>query len=82
MKYVLDPAVGIKWVMNEVDSAEARRLRDDFRNQIHELIAPDSFPLEAAHALTKAERRGIVTDPTRLWVELRWIRPNSSRPCR
>jgi predicted nucleic acid-binding protein len=70
MKYVLDASVGIKWVMNEVDSAEARRLRDNFRNRIHELIAPDSFPLEAAHALTKAERRGIVTDPTRLWVEL------------
>ena len=70
MKYVLDASVGIKWVMNEVDSTEARHLRDDFRNQIHELIAPDSFPLEAAHALTKAGRRGIVTDPTKLWVEL------------
>jgi predicted nucleic acid-binding protein len=70
MKYVLDASVGIKWVMNEVDSTEARHLRDDFRNQIHELIAPDSFPLEAAHALTKAGRRGIVTDATKLWVEL------------
>lgn len=44
MRYVLDASVGIKWVMNEVDSAEARRLRDDFRNQIHELVAPASFP--------------------------------------
>jgi predicted nucleic acid-binding protein len=70
MKYVLDASVGIKWVMNEVDSMEARHLRDHFRNQIHELLAPDSFPLEAAHALTKAGRRGIVTDATRLWVEL------------
>lgn len=70
MRYVLDASVGIKWVMNEVDSAEARHLRDDFRNLIHELIAPDSFPLEAAHALTKAGRRGIVTDATKLWVEL------------
>jgi predicted nucleic acid-binding protein len=70
MKYVLDASVGIKWVMNEVDSAEARQLRDNFRNQIHELIAPDSFPLEAAHALTKAARRGIVTDATKLWFEL------------
>jgi predicted nucleic acid-binding protein len=70
MKYVLDASVGIKWVMNEIDSAGARRLRDEFRNQIHELIAPDSFPLEAAHALSKAGRRGIVTDATRLWVEL------------
>jgi predicted nucleic acid-binding protein len=70
MRYVLDASIGIKWVMNEVDSAVARRLRDDFRNQIHELIAPDSFLLEAAHALTKAERRGIVPDATKLWVEL------------
>jgi predicted nucleic acid-binding protein len=70
MKYVLDASVGIKWVMNEIDSPQARHIRDDFRNQIHELIAPDSFPLEAAHALTKAGRRGIVTDATRLWVEL------------
>ena len=70
MKYAIAASLGIKWVMNEIDSAVARHLRDDFRNQIHELIAPASFPLEAAHALTKAGRRGIVTDATRLWVEL------------
>jgi predicted nucleic acid-binding protein len=70
VKYVLDASVGIKWVMNEVDSAKARQLRDDFRNPIHNLIAPDSFPLKAAHALTKTGRRGIVTDATKLWVEL------------
>jgi predicted nucleic acid-binding protein len=70
MRYVLDASVGVKWVMNEIDSAKARQLRDDFQSRIHELIAPDSFPLEAAHALTKAGRRGIVTDATRLWVEL------------
>jgi predicted nucleic acid-binding protein len=70
MRYVLDASIAVKWVMNEFDSAAAHRLRDNARNQIHELIAPDSFPLEAAHALTKAERRGIVTDATRLWVEI------------
>ncbi len=70
MKYVLDASIGVKWVMNEVDSAQARRVRDHFRNQRHELIAPDSFPLEAAHALTKVARRGIVTDATQLWVDL------------
>jgi predicted nucleic acid-binding protein len=70
MKCVLDASEGIKWVMNEVDSTEARDLRDDFRNQIHRLIALDSFPREAAHALTSAGRRGIVTDATKLWVEL------------
>ncbi len=70
MRSVLDASLGVKWVMNEVDSALARRLRDNYRNQVHDLIAPDSFPLEAAHALTKAERRGIVPDATKLWVEL------------
>jgi hypothetical protein len=80
MKYVLDASVGIKWVMNDVDSAQARRLRDDFRKRIHELIAPDSFPLEAAHALTKAGRRGIVTDATQLWVELMVDSPQHREP--
>jgi hypothetical protein len=45
MKYVLDASVGIKWVMNEIDSPGARRLRDDFRSQIHELIVPGSSPM-------------------------------------
>ena len=70
MRYVLDASVGIKWVLNEVDSAVARRLRDAFRNQVLDLIAPDSFSLEAAHALAKAERRGIVTDATQRWLDL------------
>jgi predicted nucleic acid-binding protein len=35
-------------------------LRDDFRNGLHELIAPDVFPVEVAHALARAERRGII----------------------
>jgi predicted nucleic acid-binding protein len=70
MRYVLDSSVGIKWVMNEVDSDKARRIRDDFRNAILELLAPDCYVLEAAHGLTKAERRGIVTDSGRLWDEL------------
>jgi hypothetical protein len=71
MRYVLEASLAIKWVMNEIDSAVARCLRDNSRNQIHELIArPDSFPLEAAHALTKAERRRIVTDAAKLWVEI------------
>ena len=70
MKYVLDASVGIKWVMNEIDSAKARQLRDDFRNRIHDLIAPDSYTLEIAHALTKSHRRGLVPDPWRLWGDV------------
>ena len=35
-------------------------LRVEFQNQTHELIAPDVFPVEIAHGLAKAERRGII----------------------
>jgi predicted nucleic acid-binding protein len=70
MKYVLDASVGIKWVMNEADTPSAVRVWDAFRAQVHELIAPDSFVLEAAHGLAKAERRGIVPDSEQLWLDL------------
>lgn len=58
MKYVLDASVALKWVLPEPDSAKAVALRDDFRNQIHELLAPDIFPVEITHALTRTERQG------------------------
>ena len=70
MKYVLDVSIGLKWVLNEVDSAKALSLRDDYQNQVHELIAPDCFPLEAAHALTRAERRRLITDAAQFWGEI------------
>src|SRR5215470_20255084 len=61
MRYVLDASVGAKWFLPEADSAEAFALRDDFRNGIHELIAPDIFPLEVGHSLSKAQRQGRIT---------------------
>jgi len=70
MRYVLDASVALKWVLNEPDAAKARQLRDDFRNAAHELIAPDSFTLEIAHALTKAQRRKLVPDAWRLWLDV------------
>jgi predicted nucleic acid-binding protein len=60
MKYVLDSNVAIKWVLTESDSPKALALRADYPSQIHELLAPDIFPVEAAHALTRAERRNII----------------------
>ena len=50
MKYVLNSSVGFKWVMPEINSDKALRLRDDFRNSVHELLAPDVFPIELGHA--------------------------------
>ena len=58
MKYVIDSSVSFKWVVPESDSNKADRLRDAFRNAVHELVAPDVFSLELAHALTRAERQG------------------------
>lgn len=60
MKYVLDASVAVKWVLPEADSAKALSLRDDYRKGIHQLLAPDIFKVEAAHALTRAERRKIL----------------------
>jgi predicted nucleic acid-binding protein len=60
MRYVLDASVALKWVLPEPDSAKAVALRDDFRNAVRELLAPDVFPIEIAHALARAERRKII----------------------
>jgi predicted nucleic acid-binding protein len=50
MKCVLDASVVIKWVIVEPDSTKAIRLREHYRNGIHELIAPESFTIECAYA--------------------------------
>lgn len=58
--YVLDSCVAVKWFLAELDSAKAIQLRDEFDQQIHDLLAPDIFPGEIAHALSRAERRGLI----------------------
>lgn len=58
MKFVLDSSVAFKWEVPETDSDTANVLREDCRNAVHELLAPDFLPLELAHALTRAERQG------------------------
>jgi predicted nucleic acid-binding protein len=58
MKYILDSSVAFKWALSEVDSGKADAIRVDFRNAIHELLAPDIFNVEVSHALTRAERQG------------------------
>ena len=60
MKYVLDASVALKWVLPEQDSDKANQVRDDYRNGLHELLAPDIFSVEVAHVLSKAERQGIL----------------------
>jgi predicted nucleic acid-binding protein len=58
MKYVLDSSVALKWVLPEADSVKAIRLRDDYKNGLHQLLAPDIFLSEIANALAAAERQG------------------------
>lgn len=58
--FVLDSSVAVKWVLPEPDSAKALALRDEVAQQIHEIIAPDVFASEIAHALTRAERKKII----------------------
>ena len=61
MRCVLDSNVGVKWLLQEDQSDKARRIRDEFVRGQHELLAPDIFTVECAHALTRAQRQGRVT---------------------
>jgi predicted nucleic acid-binding protein len=70
MIFVLDSSVALKWVLPEPDADKARRLRDDFRTAVHGLIAPDVFPVEVGHPLSKYERRGLLTDADLLWNDV------------
>jgi predicted nucleic acid-binding protein len=69
MKYVLDSNVALKWVLPEPDAAKAIKIRDELVQGIHELLAPDVFPIEVAHSLARAERRGIIK-PMEGWAKL------------
>lgn len=60
MRYVLDASVAVKWVLPEPDSAKALTLWDGLANHVSELLVPDTLPVEIAHALTRAERRGLL----------------------
>lgn len=61
MRYVLDSYVAVKWFLAEPDSDKAVKVLDEFDRCIHELLSPDIFPVEVAHAITKTERRGLIT---------------------
>lgn len=58
MKYVVDTSVAIKTVIAEPDSVKAIKLRDDYNNGLHDLLAPDLYPTEICNVLMMAERTG------------------------
>jgi predicted nucleic acid-binding protein len=57
MKYALDASVAVCWVIPRPLTRKAMQLRDEYQQQIHELLAPAVFLDEVARALTKAERQ-------------------------
>ena len=69
MKFVLDSNVALKTVLPEADSGHAIQLIADYRQGLHELLAPDVFPVEVGHALTRAERQKRIQPPDgwRFW---------------
>ena len=58
MKYVIDTSVEVKTFVQEQDSGRAVRLRNDYHQGVHELIAPDIFPTEMCNVLMILERSG------------------------
>jgi predicted nucleic acid-binding protein len=60
MRYALDPSVSLAGVLPRPHSPKAARLLDDYRHQIHELIAPSVYSAEVASGLTKAERQKLI----------------------
>jgi predicted nucleic acid-binding protein len=72
MRYVLDSSVAFKCLVPEADTPKALKLRDDFKKALTELLAPEVFPVETTHALTRAERQGRIS-PTQgalLFIDL------------
>ena len=66
MKVILDASVALKWVLNEPDSALALQFRSEMRQELHEILAPDTFLAEIGHALTRSERKGLIRPPQSL----------------
>jgi predicted nucleic acid-binding protein len=86
MKYVIDSSVAFKWVVAEAHDGKARPLRDELRHALHDLLAPDVFPIELGHSLTRAERQGRVStaDGWSFWLSIKGdnVQPHPFIPLR
>jgi predicted nucleic acid-binding protein len=60
MKFVLDASVALRVVLPNALTPKATQLRDEYKQKIHQLIAPSIFSGEIASALTKAERQKLI----------------------
>jgi predicted nucleic acid-binding protein len=81
MRYVLDSSVAAKWELPEIDSDTAQRFREEVYHGLHTLLAPDVYPTEVAHALTRAERQGRIEvgEARRIWAAIMTTRPTFAR---
>jgi predicted nucleic acid-binding protein len=79
MKYVIDTSIEVKRFVPEADSPKALQLRDDARKGIHDLLAPDLFPIEVCNALMILERAGKILPGEANLLFARFLRevPNS-----
>jgi predicted nucleic acid-binding protein len=71
MKYVIDCSSAFPVYVAEPLTKKATALRDAYLNGLHELIAPDFFPIEISNALIISERRNRIAkgDASRLFLE-------------
>lgn len=72
MKLVIDANIGWKALVPEPNSDKARKLLDDSRLGVHELLAPDLYPIEIGNILVTAARSGKVRtdDVSGLYADL------------
>jgi predicted nucleic acid-binding protein len=61
MKNVIDSSVAFKWSVKEADSDKALLIKADFLAGVRELLAPDFYPAELTHSITRAERQKRIT---------------------
>lgn len=74
VKLVLDISVGIKAIIPEEGSATAKKIRDDFRKGVHDLIAPDLYLAEGGNILTLAVQKGKIPQSDQYLVYLDLLR--------
>jgi predicted nucleic acid-binding protein len=60
MRHVIDASVSVVWEVASPLSRKADLLRNNFRNGIHELLAPETIIWETADALIKLERQKVL----------------------
>src|SRR5687767_8026169 len=56
MKLVVHSSVAMNWYLSVPDTVKVLRLRFEFHRGIHQLLAPDVFPIDCGAALLQSQR--------------------------